>query len=212
MRKWLSLIEMYRVLPGDVKKRASGVRLSGGGNRMRSGLHPLGGVLVVLSLTLCLAHPRTALAQCEPLRRAASPATSASPRSLSCQFDLALTRTFTPATVVAKDTYRAYVTDAPIDEVVAAFRSVANSESVRGAWAIEQIEALDAFGKAGQYDATRVSRLYGGRRARVAHGPIVRNGRTVTSITLVSPYPDPSLAHLERGTLIIEYRVAVNSE
>jgi hypothetical protein len=217
MRKSLSLIEMYRGCSDDVKRsnsRAATSRPSGA--RPRSVVPSPSaavGLLVALTLGSCLAVPRDSLAQaqCEPLGNALTPAASPASRSFSCRFDATLTRTFTPTTV-AKDTYRAYVTDAPIEEVLAAFRSVANSGSVRGAWAIEQMEALDAFGRAGQYDETRVARLYAGRRARVAHGPIIRDGRTVASITLVSPHPDPSLTHLDRGTLIIEYKIVVSSE
>ena len=67
---------------------------------------------------------------------------------------------------------------------------------------IEEVEALDAFGRAGPYDRSALARLYGGRRARVAHG-WKREGDRFESITLISPYPDASLARLEPGTMLI---------
>lgn len=113
---------------------------------------------------------------------------------------------FTPRTV-PENTYRVYITDAGIDTVVAAFRVLAPSSNVEGAWVIRQMDPLDAYGQAGPYDRAKVARLYAGMRARVARGPIVEHGRTVVSITLVSPYPDGSLKHLRQGTLIIEFRI-----
>lgn len=69
-------------------------------------------------------------------------------------------------------------------------------------WRIEGLSPLDAFGSAGAYDRATVSRLYGGRQARVARGWRDVDG-AFQSITLVSPYPDASLTRLEPGTLII---------
>lgn len=71
-------------------------------------------------------------------------------------------------------------------------------------WTIDRLEPLDAFGAAGSYDRSRVSRLYGGLRPQVAHGWRQR-GSQFESITLISPYPDPTLSHLERGTLQIRW-------
>ena len=70
------------------------------------------------------------------------------------------------------------------------------------AWTIEALEPLDAFGHAGPYDRFALSRLYGGRRVRVAHGWHERDGE-FESITLLSPYPDASLTHLMPGTMMI---------
>jgi hypothetical protein len=69
------------------------------------------------------------------------------------------------------------------------------------------MDPLDAYGTAGPYDRAKVARLYVGVRPRVAHGPIVEQGRTVASITLISPYPNASLSELHSGTLIIEFRI-----
>jgi hypothetical protein len=49
--------------------------------------------------------------------------------------------------------------------------------------------------------------VYGARRARVARGPRVVDGRVVESWTLISPYPDPGLQRLEPGTLLIVLKV-----
>jgi hypothetical protein len=73
-------------------------------------------------------------------------------------------------------------------------------------WKIENLEPLDAFGSAGTYDRFAVSRLYRGRRARVAHG-WHQDGDRFESITLISPYPDPSLTRLLNGTLVIRFTV-----
>jgi hypothetical protein len=71
-------------------------------------------------------------------------------------------------------------------------------------WKVELLAPLDAFGTAGAYDRSTVSRLYGGRRAMVARGWIHENGHIV-SLTLVSPYPDATLTRLDPGTLIIRF-------
>ncbi len=114
---------------------------------------------------------------------------------------------FTPRSV-PENTYRVYVTDSSIEKVLAAFRAVASSSNVAGAWVVQEMDPLDAYGDAGLYDRAKVARLYVGVRARVARGPMVEQGRTVASMTLVSPYPNTSLTGLERGTLIIDFRIA----
>ncbi len=106
--------------------------------------------------------------------------------------------------------YRVYATGASLETAIAAFRAVARSGDVKGAWAVEETDPLSAFGEAGLYDRTKVARLYVGIRARVARGPLLRDGRTVASVTLVSPYPDASLTRLERGTLIIYFDTSGN--
>jgi hypothetical protein len=85
-------------------------------------------------------------------------------------------------------------------------------------WPVEATGPLDAFGLAGTYNRAALVRLYGGRRVQAAHGwrPIERrvekpiDGQaegpvdgTFESLTLISPYPDPTLTRLEPGTLII---------
>jgi hypothetical protein len=212
MRKSLSLTEMYRGSPANVKK-PDGTCLDCMTNRRQPSRHVVrtrrifGGSIPVLAVVLgCgLTWPQTVIAQCEPLLTASAGAGRTASLSFSCRFDATLTRTFTPPTA-PKGTYRVFVTGASIDKVISAFKSVANSPGVPGAWAIQQTDPLSAFGEAGPYDGTKVARLYAGRRARVARGPVVQNGRTMASITVVSPYPDASMTRLEPGSLVIEYR------
>jgi len=75
---------------------------------------------------------------------------------------------------------------------------------------IEALEALDAFGRVGQYDRAKLARLYGGRRAMVLHG-WRRDGDRVESVTLISPHPDASLTRLNEGTLVIVWKSEVGS-
>jgi hypothetical protein len=73
---------------------------------------------------------------------------------------------------------------------------------------IETLDAVDAFGTAGPYDRAALVRLYRGRRAQVSRswtaGPDVRDSR-FESVTLISPYPDPSFRQLVAGTLVIRW-------
>ena len=76
-----------------------------------------------------------------------------------------------------------------------------------GAWDVRELAPADAFGSAGTYNRWQVARLYGAERARVSRGARTENGRAVESWTLISPYPDPSLQKLERGTLLVVLRL-----
>jgi hypothetical protein len=76
-----------------------------------------------------------------------------------------------------------------------------------GAWDVRELSPADAFGTAGAYNRSQLSRLYGAERARVSRGARTENGRTIESWTLISPYPDPALRRLERGTLLIVLRL-----
>ena len=69
---------------------------------------------------------------------------------------------------------------------------------------VESLEALDAFGAAGNYNRPALARLYGGTRVRVARGWTMTGGR-FESITRLSPYPDASLTSLHPGTLEIRW-------
>jgi len=69
---------------------------------------------------------------------------------------------------------------------------------------IEALESLDAFGAESLYDRSRLARLYGGTRVRVTHGWKESPG-SFESVTLLSPYPDPSLTHLMPGTMEIRW-------
>jgi hypothetical protein len=84
-------------------------------------------------------------------------------------------------------------------------------EAVAGdGWTIEALDPLDAFGSSGPYDRFAISRLYGGRRARVAHGWRDTGGQ-FESITLVSPYPDAEFKNLFSGTMIIRWTRQLSS-
>ena len=76
-----------------------------------------------------------------------------------------------------------------------------------GAWDVRELAPADAFGNAGAYNRWQVARLYGAERARVSRGARTENGRAVESWTLISPYPDPTLKKLERGTLLVVLRL-----
>jgi len=89
----------------------------------------------------------------------------------------------------------------PIERVAA---SIAGSGPAFTMAPAELTEPLDAFGSAGRYDRSAVARLYGGSRPRVARG-WRQGGDHFESITLISPYPDPSLARLVPGTLVIRW-------
>ena len=66
------------------------------------------------------------------------------------------------------------------------------------------VEPLDAFGAAGPYDRAALTRLYAGKRVRVARGWIEHADR-FESITLLSPYPDATLTSLLPGTMMIRW-------
>ena len=71
-------------------------------------------------------------------------------------------------------------------------------------WTIEALEAADAFGGAGSYDHAALTRLYGGRRPRVARG-WTEDADRFEAVTLISPYPNATVTTLEPGTLIIRW-------
>jgi hypothetical protein len=69
---------------------------------------------------------------------------------------------------------------------------------------IDAVEPLDAFGAAGSYDRSRLVRLYGGKRARVAHS-WKQDADGFESTTFISPYPDAALTRLLPGTMLIRW-------
>jgi hypothetical protein len=113
--------------------------------------------------------------------------------------DTALTALFTPRHPRA-GTYEVCTTASPLEEAAGA------DKSVRGAQvgAVDAVDPLDVFGTSGPYDRSALSRLYGGRRARVARG-WWRDGRVLVSTTYVSPHPDRTFTTLVPGTLVIRY-------
>jgi hypothetical protein len=136
--------------------------------------------------------------QCPPLP------TPADRSSVSCRDDAALTRLFTPR-AAPEGSYHVYVSSSAVEKIAGLLKGAAKNGA--GGWTVQQMDPLDVFGTAGDYDELAVARLYVGHRPRVARGPVLENGRVVASIWLISPYPDPALTHLEKGTLIIEFRV-----
>lgn len=121
--------------------------------------------------------------------------------------DEPLRRVFTPPHAPV-GTYEVYVSEEPIEAVAARLGALDPSPASPGSWIIGRVDFKEAFGTASRYDHYGVARLYGGIRPRVARGPISENGRVVAGVTLISPYPDASLEHLQEGTLIVLVRLA----
>jgi len=78
------------------------------------------------------------------------------------------------------------------------------AEVVPAGWTVETLGALDAFGATRSYDRAALAHLYGGVRARVAHG-WTRMPDRFESLTLISPYPNAAMTSLESGTLLIRW-------
>ncbi len=117
----------------------------------------------------------------------------------------AFVRLFTPRGA-PEGTYRAYTTPRDLDVVLAAIRRDLPTPA-SGSFEPQSVIASDAFGQSGGYNRWKVALLYGARRARVARGPRLEDGRVVEAWTLVSPYPDAGLARLNPGTLLIVLRL-----
>jgi len=109
--------------------------------------------------------------------------------AVACDPDL--TRLFTPRRPVL-GRYEVCTTEQPIRDVA------------RADWTVEELEPLDAFGAAGMYDRSALTRLYGGRPVRVARGWI-QDGSHFESVTVLSPYPDASLTSLQQGSMVIRF-------
>jgi hypothetical protein len=92
--------------------------------------------------------------------------------------------------------YEVCTTASPIDTVIAAGEAHYD--------AVEAAGPLDAFGSGGAYNRSMMSRLYGGMRAKVARGWQESADRFM-SVTLISPYPDPTLQRLIAGTMEIRW-------
>jgi hypothetical protein len=78
------------------------------------------------------------------------------------------------------------------------------TEVVPAGWTVETLDALDAFGASRSYDRAGLARLYGGVRARVAHG-WTRTADRFESLTFISPYPNTPMTSLEPGTMMIRW-------
>jgi hypothetical protein len=114
---------------------------------------------------------------------------------LAC--DPALAALFTPRSFQL-GRYEVCTTADPIETVIA------EGGLARPDPSIDALESLEAFGGAGSYDRSRLARLYGGSRVRVARGWTESAGR-FESVTLLSPYPDVSLTRLNPGTMVIRW-------
>jgi hypothetical protein len=68
----------------------------------------------------------------------------------------------------------------------------------------ERLEALDAFGTAGEYDRSRLAQLYGGRRVEVIRG-WKKTPEHFESVIRLSPYPDATLTRLNEGTMTVRW-------
>ncbi len=117
-----------------------------------------------------------------------------------------LARLFTPRHAPA-GAYEVVVLEAGIERarerVLTAMRDSSAAAPPLEALAVRPLDPLQAFGRAGAFNQTTVARLYTGRKANVVRIPVEQLGRTIAAITLISPYPDPTLTHLEEGTMLI---------
>jgi hypothetical protein len=118
--------------------------------------------------------------------------------ALAC--DPALTALFTPARP-SLGRYEVCTTPEPLADVEAGGGGAHFGRS-------ELLEPLEAFGAAGPYNRAALSRLYGGRRVRVARGWVEYSDR-FESVTLLSPYPDATLTRLLPGTMLIRWTTKV---
>jgi hypothetical protein len=75
----------------------------------------------------------------------------------------------------------------------------------------EALEALDAFGTAGEYKRSALARLYRGVRVRVVRQWTTSGGR-FESVSRLSPYPDASLTRLWPGTMEIRFTIQRSNE
>jgi hypothetical protein len=105
-----------------------------------------------------------------------------------------------------RDAYRAYVSPLSLEDTIRVVQADPAILRPPGAWQPEAMIPFDAFGRTGSYNRWKLAGLYGSRRARVARGPRIDNGRA-ESWMLVAPYPDPALSRLEAGTLILVLRI-----
>jgi hypothetical protein len=114
-------------------------------------------------------------------------------------------RLFTPR--LHRESYKVSVSSLGLNEVLLSLHDDPSLLRTPGGWEARMLLPFDAFGRSGDYDRSKVARLYGARRAGVARGPRLENGRVVESWTLVSPYPSTTLERLEPGTLLIVQRL-----
>ncbi len=112
-------------------------------------------------------------------------------------------RPFAPADPRA-DAFRIFVSSDDLDTALQRL-NIEPATRPDGMWAPRPASPLDAFGQGGTYDRSRVTRLYGAARPRVARGTTIVDG-TQEFWTLISPHPDAALDRLEGGTLLLVLR------
>jgi hypothetical protein len=147
--------------------------------------------------------PASTSMRSEPVARCVPPGNGAVDLFLPGEPDPALTRLFTPQGA-APGTYCAVPFGASIDTLAREYAAREPADA-KGAWRVRSVAPLDAFGSAAPYDRPTVAMLFGGKRIRLARGPVRRQGRVVASLTLASPYPDATLTRLMPGTLVIVF-------
>jgi hypothetical protein len=118
--------------------------------------------------------------------------------------DSALTRLFTPISA-PRGRYVVYRSERPVADIARGLRAL-DLTPAPGAWEPNRPEGHDAFGQEGSYDRSRLARLFRGQRVTLIRGSLVKDDRRV-AYTLISPFPDASLRHIEPGTMIIEFNV-----
>ena len=120
----------------------------------------------------------------------------------------ALAKLFTPRTAPA-GSYAASVLELPLDRATALVRQRLGQESAPagadGAWRAVRTAPLDAFGATAPYNKSQLAQLYVALPANVVRAPVAQDGTVIGSVTLISPYPDPTLSRLEPGTLVIYF-------
>lgn len=112
------------------------------------------------------------------------------------------------APVNERASYRAAVSSASLDDVLADIAGDASAGQAPGSWQARREPPADAFGTAGLHNRWLLKRLFGSRQVQVARGPRLDRGRVVESWTLISPYPSADLRTVRPGTLRLVLRIA----
>ena len=104
--------------------------------------------------------------------------------------------------------YRAAISTASLESILADVEHDAAAVRTPGSWQPRDESPADAFGTAGPYNEWQLKGLYGSRQVRVARGARMDRGRVTESWTLLSPYPAPDLRSLHPGTLRLVLQIA----
>lgn len=112
------------------------------------------------------------------------------------------------APVNERASYRAAVSRASLDDILAHIKEDAAAGQAPGSWHAGSEPPADAFGTAGLHNRWQLKRLFGSRQVRVARGTRLDRGRVVESWTLISPYPSADLRSVQPGTLRLVLKMA----